>query len=355
MGHNKHKETKSTILSSPGQLQIPEQFKSWFPPTHGHKHIRKLFKWHEQLGHGVTGSVYKIEYQNKLCALKQTEKKDKWGKMLFITESRTLSKLKHDGIIGFVDMFFDEKYYYLIMEKADFDLYHIMKQNGHTSEKKTRQIIYALLKTLKYMHAKNVVHRDLKPENIVFLTSDPANPRLIDFGDAEIAKKDKIYSEFVGTPPYMAPERLSEHKGWELKKSDIWAIGVIAYEMYCGQRCFEGKSQKEVFGRILRGEWTWPEHRTPRKKMRDFIEECLKQKAEDRPSANEALVHEWFEMFNKKKEEEVEKEEECLIDDDQKREQSESEMSINLKTQSGDTPKWQVVKSESQSIVNKNE
>merc|ERR1712154_43254 len=142
--------------------------------------------------------------------------------------------------------------------------------------------------------------------NIVFIATDTDNPRLIDFGDAEMAKDDKTYTEFVGTPPYMSPERLDAHKGWELKKSDIWAIAVIAYEMYTGSRCFEGDTQKQVFGRILRGEWSWPRDRRPSKKMMDFIEQCLNHNAKDRPSAIEALEHEWF--ATKRKQEEQEKE-----------------------------------------------
>ena len=87
---------------------------------------------------------------------------------------------------------------------------------------------------------------------------------------------------------------MKEHKGWELKKSDIWAIGVIAYEMYCGQRCFDGKSQKEVFSKILNANWRWPKHRRPSCKMRDFVEKCLEVDTKERLSASEALGHDWF-------------------------------------------------------------
>ena len=152
------------------------------------------------------------------------------------------------------------------------------------------------------MHKKDLAHRDLKPENIVFKANDTNQPMLIDFGDAERARDDKTYTEFVGTPPYMSPERLDEHKGWQLKKADIWAVAVIAYEMYCGHRCFQGDSQKKVFGKILRGEWQWPSDRKPSQNMQDFISQCLNQDASLRPSAKEALSHTWFDK--KRKEEE---------------------------------------------------
>eukprot|EP01084_Bolivina_argentea_P312091 540289_1 len=192
--HNYEKHDYESILSSPGQLEIPKKFQKWFPARHGHKHIAKLFKWHFELGRGVTSSVHVIEYKQQICAVKQLTRHDEWGRMLFTTEARVLSKVRHCGIIRFIDMFFDEKYYYLVLEKADFDLYDVMKKRGHLSERKTRNITYALLNAISYMHKNNLVHRDLKPENIVFMSNDTNQPLLIDFGDAEMAKKDKIYT-----------------------------------------------------------------------------------------------------------------------------------------------------------------
>eukprot|EP00484_Ammonia_sp_Unknown_P026554 CAMPEP_0197032064 /NCGR_PEP_ID=MMETSP1384-20130603/10832_1 /TAXON_ID=29189 /ORGANISM="Ammonia sp." /LENGTH=578 /DNA_ID=CAMNT_0042461663 /DNA_START=38 /DNA_END=1774 /DNA_ORIENTATION=+ len=287
------------VLSSPGQLEVPESFQSWFPISHAHKHVNKLFKYRQELGNGVTGSVHEVEYKMQVCAVKKVEKNDQWGRMLFTTEARVLSKIKHKGIIKYIDMFFDESYYYLLLEKADYDLYYVMNNKGYLSERKIQNIVYALLKAVAYLHAKNLAHRDLKPENIVFLSSETNHPRIIDFGDAAIAKDKKVYTEFVGTPPYMSPERLGEHNGYQLKKSDIWAIGVIAYEMFTGQRCFGGETQQEIFGKILRGEWSWPMDQVPSEAMQDFVEQCLQNDADDRLSAKDALLHAWFEAQRK--------------------------------------------------------
>ena len=102
-----------------------------------------------------------------------------------------------------------------------------------------------------------------------------------------------VYS-FVGTPPYMAPERLGDHKGWQLKKADVWAIAAIAYEMATGKRCFQGTNQREVFGNIMRGQWSWPQNGTPSVSMQDFIQKCLNLDTSERLSAEEALRHPWF-------------------------------------------------------------
>ena len=92
----------------------------------------------------------------------------------------------------------------------------------------------------------------------------------------------------------MAPEKLGEHKGWQLKKADVWAIATIAFEMFVGKRCFQGNSQREVFGKIMSGQWSWPQDRTPSDSMQDLIRQCLSPDAKDRPTAQDILAHSWF-------------------------------------------------------------
>lgn len=69
-------------------------------------------------------------------------------------------------------------------------------------------------------------------ENIVFNKNCPDTPKIIDFGDAELISDDGRFSEFVGTALYMAPERLTPHQGWQLKKSDVWAVGMLICSSY---------------------------------------------------------------------------------------------------------------------------
>ena len=291
---------RSDLLSPHGYIN---ETPSWFPSQNAHRDISKLFDKIENIGSGCTGKIYSVCYRDNICAVKQIKRDDEFGRMLFTTEARSLSKLKHRSIIKYVDMLMDEKYYYLILEKADYDLYHIMRHKGYISEKKTKKIMYNLINAIYYIHKKNLVHRDLKPENIVFFDNDTDRPMLIDFGDAEMCKKGKVYTEFVGTPPYMSPERLGEHNADQLKKADVWALGVMAYEMFSGKRCFEGDSQKQVFRAILNGQWNWKPDRLPSEAMMDFVSKCLNLDYEKRLSAKEALEHRWFddidEIMNK--------------------------------------------------------
>lgn len=92
----------------------------------------------------------------------------------------------------------------------------------------------------------------------------------------------------------MAAERWGRHKGWQLKKADIWAVAVISYEMYAGNGCFGGDTREQIFGNISRGQWSWPTNRTPSGPMQDLIRQCLNHDALERPTAHEALCHCWF-------------------------------------------------------------
>jgi len=226
--------------------------------------------------------------------LKVIERNSSASEHAFITECLTLSQLNHKGVIGGSSIMLDGKHFYLMMERADTDLQKLLQRRGQFDERETKEITRSLLETVVYLQSKNVAHRDLKPANIVFCEDDRTAPKLIDFGDAVTITDEENYTDFVGTPPYMAPERLATHTGCQLKKSEVWSIAVIAFEIWTGQRCFGGTSQQEVFEKITGNYWSWPQDRTPSDSMQDFIKNCLCTDTEDRPSADQALTHAWF-------------------------------------------------------------
>ena len=99
-------------------------------------------------------------------------------------------------------------------------------------------IVVPLCEVLVYVHKQRVIHQDIKPENILVLPNGEI--RLIDFGIA-LWKEDRGrfrrgYSAFIGTPDYMAPERLLGRPGGE--GTDVYSVGVMLYEMFCGRTPF---------------------------------------------------------------------------------------------------------------------
>jgi eukaryotic-like serine/threonine-protein kinase len=95
---------------------------------------------------------------------------------------------------------------------------------------------------LAYCHERGIFHRDIKPENI--MVQEDGNIKIIDFGIALLEGARRVtwrgLSETVGTPDYMSPEQLKGERG--MASSDIYAVGVMLYEMLCGHTPFEGEN-----------------------------------------------------------------------------------------------------------------
>jgi eukaryotic-like serine/threonine-protein kinase len=104
------------------------------------------------------------------------------------------------------------------------------------------RIIMQVCDAMQYAHSHGVYHRDIKPENIMIL--DNADIKIIDFGVALLEGARRVtwrgLSSTVGTPDYMAPEQLKGERG--TASSDIYAIGMVLYEMLCGRIPFEGEN-----------------------------------------------------------------------------------------------------------------
>ncbi len=84
------------------------------------------------------------------------------------------------------------------------------------------------MKGIKYLHQNNIMHRDLKPENI--LLNKKMEIKICDFGTSKSFNKDELRKTFCGTYEYMAPEVFFSKS--QTKKTDIWALGILMYEMF---------------------------------------------------------------------------------------------------------------------------
>lgn len=156
-----------------------------------------------------------------------------------------------------------------------------------------------LLSAVAYCHEKGVIHRDLKPENILIENSkekdkDFFHIKIIDFGTCEILKKSKL-TEQIGTSFYIAPEVL--RNGYN-EKCDLWSCGVILYILLCGSPPFYGKNEKEIFTKILSGNFSF-RHKIWNKiseEAKDLVKKLLEINPGKRLSAKDALNEKWFKV-----------------------------------------------------------
>ena len=207
----------------------------------GHKyHIR------EKLGRGGIGSVYKAYQPNlkRFVAIKVLNPSFE-GDADFIErfqqEATAVARLRHDNIVHIYDFDEEEKLYYIVMELIEGPSLEqkLLAERQLKKEFNLTDIInlfLTLLEAVGHAHARGVIHRDLKPANIIFTTSD--KPILTDFGMAYI-RGDHSYKEDRprhGTPAYMSPEQCQGSHGDE--RSDLYALGLILYEMVTGQKTF---------------------------------------------------------------------------------------------------------------------
>ena len=135
---------------------------------------------------------------------------------------------------------------YMVMEWCEGRLLRQILSEGRISQDRAIRIALAVLEALEYIHEQGVVHRDLKPENIMVVGDDVI--KLIDFGIAgDTAARRLTYANFtatLGTADYISPEQIKGKRGDG--RSDIYALGVILYEMLTGRQPFTGSSPMEV-------------------------------------------------------------------------------------------------------------
>jgi len=259
----------------------------------------KNLRMEEELGSGASCRVLKVRnlLNDKVYAVKQLAASNPVSMLLFTQEIELLQKLNHPNIVTYFDCFIDAKSYYIGTEFCSGGtLLDKIISEGTLLD--SRASVYAkdVLSAVEHMHSKQIVHRDLKASNIVLShDGDDAVVKIIDFGDSEIVHDDKVYTDFVGTVHYMPPEIVRARTGRDLKKSDLWSIGIITYLMVCGRRPFGGKTEMELFKNIVSKprKLPYPKSLFVSQACRNFIARLICHDIEHRLSASEALQHEW--------------------------------------------------------------
>lgn len=210
-------------------------------------------------------------------------------------EAEVVSRLAHPNVVSGLDDGDHRSEPYIVLEYIEGrSLRRVLQDAGGripvtTAEDYGRQIASALA----YLHAHGIVHRDLKPENVI--VSDGGTLRLMDFGTASLEGTRRLtwrhLSESLGTPDYMSPEQIQGHRGDA--RSDIYAWGIMMYEMLTGQVPFEGDNWMAVMAGHLQRDPERIRRRRPEvpSGLESVVLRAMRRAPENRyPSADALLV-----------------------------------------------------------------
>jgi len=223
------------------------------------------------LGAGGMGEVYqahdtRLDREVAIKVLPAEFAQDAGRLRRFEQEARATSALNHPNILTIYDIGAHEGSPYIVAELRDGEELRAQLEHGAIPARRALEYAQQITQGLAAAHEKGVVHRDPKPENL-FVTKD-GRVKILDFGlaklrqpqpgavetDAPTQKRLTDPGVVMGTVGYMSPEQV---RGQETDhRSDIFAFGVILYEMLSGQRAFPGASAIEVMNAILKEEPT---------------------------------------------------------------------------------------------------
>jgi eukaryotic-like serine/threonine-protein kinase len=210
----------------------------------------------DSLGSGGMGHVYRAEHiaLSKPVALKILGKPLPDSETRFHREARAIARLAHPSCVRILDYaHVANRYQYIAMELLDGPtLAAVLFADFRLEPPRALAIARQLLGALAHAHASGVLHRDVKPENVMLVTRATGQRAvLIDFGLARLDDDASLTADgmCLGSPSYIAPERLLG-KPYDAR-CDLYAVGVILYEMLAGARPFVGASPKEVMDKSL--------------------------------------------------------------------------------------------------------
>jgi serine/threonine protein kinase len=174
----------------------------------------------------------------------------------FEREAKAAAQIRGTHVVDIFDHGIWEGTPFIVMEYLEGeDLGARLERTGQLNPKQTYQILGQVARALVRAHAAGIVHRDLKPENIFLVPGDDAEvAKVLDFGIAKheqysLAGKTTKTGSFMGTPYYMSPEQArGKNIDW---RSDLWALGVIAFQCLTGHPPFESDALGELMGMII--------------------------------------------------------------------------------------------------------
>ena len=259
------------------------------------------------IGKGTFSTIYL--YENKQTKKKYALKQIYKDKIIESTNSLNIaykeidihSRFIHNNIIRLYSYEENETNFNLLLEYApNGNLFQLIQKKKSLSENECFAYFIQTIDAIFFLHENNIIHRDIKPENL--LLCNKTLIKLCDFGwstELEIANR----TTFCGTLEYMAPEIIKEEP-YE-KSVDIWALGILLFEMYYGYSPFKASGNlddgtKEVLSNILNNSIVFPKEKEIDNDMKSLILSMIEKKGKKRISIKEIFEHPWVKKFEYK-------------------------------------------------------
>jgi serine/threonine protein kinase len=205
------------------------------------------FRIVSKIGEGGMGVVYLAEHVElpkrfAIKSLSQALSQDPDFRKRFYEEAQKQARLNDPNIVQVTDFFEEEGQFFLVMEYVDGqDLSHVIKSRGKMAQSEAVSIFRDILQGLGFAHDQGIVHRDMKPSNVLIDKSGRA--RIMDFGIAILKgateKRLTAVGTPIGSPWYMSPEQIERPQDID-QRTDIYALGIVLYEMLTGDVPFDG-------------------------------------------------------------------------------------------------------------------
>jgi serine/threonine protein kinase len=251
----------------------------------------------DRLGEGGMGEVYRAVHSKigRPAAVKVLSQAAHGPEFIerFLNEARIQASLQHTNIVTLYDFLEFNGQPCIIMEYIEGQtLTELIQTTGCLPFTDALRIFLSLTDALHYVHQQGIIHRDIKSNNVKITSSGQV--KLLDFGIAKSGSSPAltVTGGFIGTLQYLSPEQMQG--GIADARSDIWALGVLLYEMTTGHLPFDATTLGDFYQKISKANYLQPSVINPGvpREVEKIIARCLKKNPSDRyQSAGELLLH----------------------------------------------------------------
>lgn len=216
----------------------------------------------------------------------------------FIQEARSAARLAHPNVVNVFDQGQDSDMAYLVMEYLPgITLRDLLQEHRILTTEQTLDIMEAVLGGLAAAHKAGIVHRDLKPENV--LLADDGRIKIGDFGLARaVSNNTATGAALLGTIAYLSPELVT--RGVADARSDIYAVGIMMYEMLVGEQPFKGEQPMQIAFQHANDTVPPPSSKNPKvpAELDELVLWATAREPEERPRDARAMLDQLFETHN---------------------------------------------------------